>query len=537
MRKLISIALLLSVLISLLSLTACHRGKGLAEFEMPNNFNDSKKYEISFWAKNDSNTDQVNAYKQAIKDFESYYPNIKVNLKLYTDYTRIYNDVITNIATGTTPNVCITYPDHIATYKTGTNIVVPLDELMNDEKYGLGGSEIKFDSVKKEEIVGKFLDECIIDGEYYALPYMRSTEACFINKDFVEALGYTIPEVLTWDFVWEVSEAAMEKNDDGTYKVNGQKIMIPFIYKSTDNMMIQMLEQQNAGYSTEDGKIEIFNDTTEEILLEIAEHTASGAFSTFKRSEYPANFLNRGQCIFAIDSTAGASWMGSYSTTNDDIPKEHVVEFETVVKEIPQYDTSEPKMISQGPSICIFNKNNEQEVVASWLFAQFLLTDDPQISYATIEGYVPVTTKAQTSERYLNYLSREGEDNKYYYDVKIQATKLLINNTENTFVTPVFNGSASLRNAAGQLIEYVVFDEQRGIDVTESSMSALYRKVSSLYKLDSIGEGGEDFTEKKEEFGELPKPAVTLIVLLCATWLTLIAVFVYSRIKSYKKEQ
>ena len=44
-----------------------------------------------------------------------------MNLNLYTDYGKIYNDVITNISTNTTPNVCITYPDHIATYLTGQN--------------------------------------------------------------------------------------------------------------------------------------------------------------------------------------------------------------------------------------------------------------------------------------------------------------------------------------------------------------------------------------------------------------------------------
>ena len=70
-----------------------------------------------------------------------------------------------------------------------------------------------------------------------------------------------------------------------------------------------MLQQQGAGYSTETGDIQIFNDTTEEILYTAAEHTASGAFSTFKISGYPANFLNAGQCVFAIDSTAGATWM------------------------------------------------------------------------------------------------------------------------------------------------------------------------------------------------------------------------------------
>lgn len=121
---------------SALLLTGCHGSRGAKEFTVPDNFDTGKSYEITFWAKNDTNKTQTDIYKQAISDFESLYPNIKVNLRLYTDYGKIYNDVITNIATDTTPNVCITYPDHIATYLTGNNVVVPLDELMTDEKYG-----------------------------------------------------------------------------------------------------------------------------------------------------------------------------------------------------------------------------------------------------------------------------------------------------------------------------------------------------------------------------------------------------------------
>ena len=49
-------------------------------------------------------------------------------------------------------------------------------------------------------------------------------------------------------------------------------------------------------------------------------------------------------------------------------------------------------MISQGPSVCVFNKEDPQEVLASWLFSQFLLTKEVQIPYSQTEGYVPVTT-------------------------------------------------------------------------------------------------------------------------------------------------
>ena len=138
-------------------LGGCHGSRGLRAFAVPENFDTSKEYEITFWAKNDTNKTQTAIYERAIDDFESLYPNITVNLRLYTDYGKIYNDVITNIATNTTPNVCITYPDHIATYLSGTNLVVPLEELMTDESYGLGGSEILFDSTPKDEIIPQFL--------------------------------------------------------------------------------------------------------------------------------------------------------------------------------------------------------------------------------------------------------------------------------------------------------------------------------------------------------------------------------------------
>ena len=246
MRKLSkrAVALMLLAMLCLLPLAGCHGSKGMKAFVLPEAFDESRQYEISFWAKNDTNMTQVGIYEKAIEDFQALYPNITVNLRLYTDYGKIYNDVITNIATNTTPNVCITYPDHIATYLTGINSVVPLDELFADPEYGLGGSEVKFDAPTQEQIIPQFLQECAFDGHYYAIPYMRSTEACYINKTYVEALGYTLPEVLTWDFVWEVAEAATAKDADGNYLINGQKVMIPFIYKSTDNMMIQMLKQK-----------------------------------------------------------------------------------------------------------------------------------------------------------------------------------------------------------------------------------------------------------------------------------------------------
>ena len=520
-------ALVIAMVLCLLLLSGCHGKQSRSGFAVPDHFDDQTPMEIVFWAKNDTNKNQVAVYQQAIDGFQELYPNVTVNMRLYTDYGRIYNDVITNISTNTTPNVCITYPDHIATYLTGNNTVAALDDLMKDSRFGLGGSEVRFDAPKEEEIIPEFLQECMIGGKTYAMPYMRSTEALYINEDFVKKLGYEVPEVPTWDFVWEVSEKAMEQDENGLFKVNGQKVLIPFIYKSTDNMMISMLKQLDAPYSTDGGEILIFNDTTKQLLEEIYIHGKSRAFSTFAISSYPGNFLNAGQCIFAIDSTAGATWMGSEAPMMD-IHKEQVVSFHTKVTPIPQFHPDQPKMISQGPSVCVFSKENSQEVLASWLFVQYLLSNGIQLGYAETEGYLPVTKKALDSEEYKDYLARAGEDNKEHYRVKIEASRLLMENTKNTFVTPVFNGSASLRSAAGQLVENTVKGARRKQEMNDAFIENLYSEVRSLYRLDQIS--GTRQTQ------EIPTGSWVLLGTIAAVWV-LIGIFKLREAKKNKTKK
>lgn len=214
--------------------------------------------------------------------------------------------------------------------------------------------------------------------------------------------------------------------------------------------------------------------------------------------------------------------MGTHAPLSD-ISADALINFETQVMTVPQYDPSHPEMISQGPSLCVFNKEDPQQVLASWLFAQYLLSNDVQIAYSETEGYIPVTSKAQDSAEYQDYLSRAGEDNSTYYDVKIQASKMLLDHTDDTFVTPVFNGSASLRDAAGQLIEDTVKAIRRKKTVDDSFIQELYANVSSLYRLDQI----EVSSSGKKDLGPLPGASVALLVSLAVVWV-LIGLYLFA---------
>ena len=152
MRKTRITALILLLAVAAALLSGCHgtMDRNAAQegyiSESPLYMDETKKIELTFWAKNDTNKVQTAVYTNAIAEFQKMYPNVTINIRLYADYGRIFNDVITNIATDTTPNVCITYPDHIATYLTGENVMLPLDDWMADPRFGLGGSEVRFDS-------------------------------------------------------------------------------------------------------------------------------------------------------------------------------------------------------------------------------------------------------------------------------------------------------------------------------------------------------------------------------------------------------
>ena len=193
-------------------------------------------------------------------------------------------------------------------------------------------------------------------------------------------------------------------------------------------------------------------------------------------------------------------------------------------------------MISQGPSVCIFSKEDSQQVLASWLFVQFLLTNRVQIAYAQTEGYLPVTLKAQNSPEYQDYLARKGEDNREHYAVKIEASELLMRHMGDTFVTPVFNGSTSLRQAAGEMIEQTAKAARRKKEMNDAFLDGLFSDMTRLYRLDQIRtEDGGAESGLRPQAG-LPIESKVLLGVLGGFWI-LVGIFTLMTGKKARKKK
>ena len=103
-------------------------------------------------------------------------------------------------------------------------------------------------------------------------------------------------------------------------------------------------------------------------------------------------------------------------------------------------------------------------------------------------------------------------------------------------MTPVFNGSASLRDAAGQMIENTVKSVRRGQQVDDQYMKKLYSDTISLYRLNQLGRQSGSLSAGKEELGKLPGTSVILLSSLAEAW-ALILFYVAAQVVKKKRNK
>ncbi|MCR5823374.1 MAG: extracellular solute-binding protein, partial [Lachnospiraceae bacterium] len=146
----------------------------------------------------------------------------------------------------------------------------------------------------------------------------------------------------------------------------------------------------------------------------------------------------------SIGSSAGATHQRPAKNTLGEYP------FEVGIASIPQVDPSNPKVISQGPSVCIFKKDNPQEVIASWLFVKFLTTSvEFQASFSIASGYVPVLSSVANHPIYKDHLSK-ADGGSY---ISALSAKVCLEQQNAYYVSPAFNGSSKARDQVGSLMQ------------------------------------------------------------------------------------
>lgn len=441
-KRIIAIVLVLAVVVACFAtLAACNKRGPVANFNVPENGYDGSEVTIKFDHTMGANLREVlDAY---IVEFNKLYPNIHIDHEQIGNYDDVRDQVITELSAGTQPDIAYCYPDHVAMFNLSGK-VVQLDNLIaSDIEITRADGEKEKIGLTKEQIddfVPAYYNEGRQFGDelMYTMPFLKSTEVLYYNKTFFDANNLKVPT--TWDEMEEVCKKIKQIDPKS----------IPLGYDSEANWFITMCEQLNSGYTTaEAGNYFVFNNATNKQFVERFKGWYQNAYVTTQTiyGAYTSGlFVNQdtttSRSYMSIGSSAGATHQRP-DKVNGEYP------FEVGIAPIPQMNPNNPKVISQGPSVCIFNKGDDQKVVASWLFVKFLTTSvDFQAEFSMASGYVPVIKSVTENEAYAKFLNNANGGS----HIAALSAKVCSSQVDAYYTSPAFVGSAKARDEVNALM-------------------------------------------------------------------------------------
>ena len=389
-----------------------------------------------------------------IGEFNKIYPNITIEHSSYGGWGDISGLINTEIIGDNQPNIAYCYPDHVAQYNMAW-ATVTLDELIASEIQvtGADGSteQLGLTQAQIDDFIDGFYNEGMAygDGLMYTMPMSKSTEVLYYNKTFFEENNLTVPT--TWDEMEAVCKQILEIDPK----------CVPLGYDSENNWFITMCEQYGYDYTSATGDHYLFNnDNCKSFVKKIRDwHQAGyvtteaiyGSYTSDLFTKQDKDALHSYMCI---GSSGGASYQ---------IPANKA--FEVGIAPIPQVNAAAPKVISQGPSLCILKggKTTDQQIVASWLFVKYLTTNMAfQTEFSSTSGYMPVLESAQQEENYAAWLAKADG----YSFLTAYVVKVGLEQADSYFTSDAFNGSSVARSEVGTILSKGISEKTDDVDGT-----------------------------------------------------------------------
>mgnify|MGYP002519367456 CR=1 FL=1 len=396
-----------------------------------------------------------------IAEFNKLYPNITIEHEQVGGYDDVRSTISTELTAGESPNIAYCYPDHVAMYNSA-NAVQTLDNLIASEvevEREDGTTEILgLTQAQKDDFIKGYYDEGAEfgDGLMYSMPFSKSTEVLYYNKTFFDTNNIPLPTH------WFSKDA----NDTTSMEAVCKKIKeldptsIPLGYDSESNLFITMCEQLGSPYTSATGENFLFDNATNKDFCkkfrtwyEKGWMTTQELYGSYTSGLFVNQDNSKPKSYMSIGSSAGATHQRPEKVDGK-------YPFEVGITSIPQTDAeNRPAVISQGPSVCIFKKEDTQEVIASWLFVKFLTTSvEFQAEFSMASGYVPVLKSVQTNPAYADFLAKADGG----AQIAALSAKVCVEQEAYYFTSPAFAGSSKAREEVGLLLTKLLSNAAEG---------------------------------------------------------------------------
>lgn len=433
-------------------------------------------------------------------------------------YENLSNSI--SLASGTKkyPNIAVGYGDHFANY-ADANIIMHLDGYIEADK----NRTAMVDEVKKidyedfykaytaenENIV---FDDETDKGYILGVPFNKSSEVGTYNEtlfnlvkaydssirlpdeydeengvygwtwDEVETEGLKIRQVLhdqdfygknifTLDGEFKVYDNPVKALEDGAKQyldltaVTEENFKV-LSYNSTDNWFITGVRQWGGKYTeydkeVEEGYVAFNSQNTKDFLTRMAELFNKGLLgipSTWGEQLYCSNPFKLNQSAINISSTAGVK--------NSIAEGSGKSELSIKACPVPYKDKDNAYVISQGTNLALFDKGNDKQRFASWLFLIYL-SQVKDADFCIRTGYFPTGEAVRTSDEYQEYINSTKEKSTERLEKDAAWVNSDIYDAPQTpykkFVDPAFVGSSYIRTVVNNVMKQLFYGDNKDV--------------------------------------------------------------------------
>lgn len=335
--------------------------------------------QIEFWygyggATGDSIVHLVDQFNQSQSE-------VKVNA-VYQESTKIIGQkLLTAIVGNSVPDVVQLNARSWPTFAYN-QALLPLDSyIQNDPEFDYS------------DFVDGLVDNTLIEGKTYTLPFNRSTMIFYYNKDIVRELGLD-PEhpVSTWDELMAAAKKATVVKDGKTERFGYATVLPPLYYYSLmwsnggdilgPDLKEVVVDQDPAIRGLEMYRKMIYDDKT---MMQPMGGIRDG-------DQEVTNFIN-GKVAFLLAST------GDLSTIQGGI------DFELGTDFVPKFKENAVPSASGG-NLAIVAKAPKEKQDAAWKFIKFLTDTQQTIQFSQHTGYMPIRKSAVEAPEMMEFYKK-----------------------------------------------------------------------------------------------------------------------------------
>lgn len=363
-----------------------------------------EKATVVFW--HAMNGEQEKELTKLADDFMKEHPDITIELQNQTGYQELQQKITaTSTSPDDLPTMTQAYPDWMFNpIKDG--LVQDLTDLTKDiEDY--------------DDILEGFRKGTEFDGKVYSMPFNKSTEILWYNKDIFDELKLDVP-------------TSYEELEDVSKKITEEKGIPAIGWDSLSNYYTTFIANEGKDF---DKDFDVTSDESKKAVEYYLDGIKDGYFRTAGTDKYMSGPFGNEQVAMYIGSNAGETFV-----------KEAVADkFNVGVAPAPT-----GKAVQQGTDVFVFANKPEAETKAAYEFIKYITSKDAQIEWGIKTGYIPARESSIEADEYQNSGSLIGP-------VIKDATKDL-------FTTPVVAGADQAYQEAGTMMETVLADPDSDVD-------------------------------------------------------------------------